>query len=360
MRIGIITFQETNNYGAILQNYALQYAIKQLGHEPETIDYCSRYISKPYKLSHLKNKGIVKYLFGVIGYICYLPRQKRNDEFRKHIKYSQSVCYEELPSLNTQYDCFITGSDQVWNVQLTGYDDTYFLGFVDNGKKKNSFSASVGISQLSDSDKLWYKDKLNDYQNISVRETRAVRLLNDFLDKMICDVVDPVFLLRKEEWDALVKPVPIKQDYILVYQLGVSKELVKYASRCAKMYNCKLVFVPFPLVGIAKGKYAFNAGAGDVLGYIRYAKYVITDSFHGTALSIIFNKKFTTLVSGTHSGVSSRLLDMLKTFELENRIWNTNIDLDEKINYVHTNKILGTEYQKAFNLLKQILKEEKE
>ncbi len=359
MRIGIITFQETNNYGAILQNFALQHTIKKMGHEPETIDYRSRYISKPYKLSHLKNKGMAKYLFGVAGYICYLPRQKRNDVFRKLIKYSLPVMYNELPSLNAKYDCFITGSDQVWNVQLTGYDDTYFLGFVQDSKKKNSFAASIGMSCLSDSDQSWYKEKLQDFQNITVRETRAVGVLNDFLEKKVKDVVDPVFLLQAEEWNTLVKSSTSSEEYILVYQLGLSKELVKYAKGCAKEYKCKLIFVPFPLVGIARGKYAFGAGAGDVLNYIRHAKYVITDSFHGTALSIIFNKKFTTLVSGTHSSVSSRLIDMLKNFELEDRMWNPNFKLHKEINYAHTNELLVNERQKAFILLSQILNEER-
>lgn len=357
MRIGIITFQETNNYGAILQNFALQHTIKKMGHDPETIDYRSRYISKPYKLSHLKNKGIAKYLFGVAGFICYLPRQKRNSVFRKLIKYSSPIAYDELPSLNEKYDCFITGSDQVWNVQLTGYDDTYFLSFVQESKKKNSFAASVGFSCLSDVDQSWYKEKLQDFQNITVRETSAVGLLNYFLEKKVQDVVDPVFLLQAEEWNTLVKSTS-SEAYILVYQLGLSKELVKYAKECAKEYKCKLIFVPFPLVGIARGKYAFGAGAGDVLNYIRHAKYVITDSFHGTALSIIFNKKFTTLVSGTHSAVGCRLIDMLKNFDLEDRIWNPNFNLDKEIDYAHTNELLVNARQKAYIVLNQILDEE--
>lgn len=353
MKIGIITFQETNNYGAILQNYALQHSLKKYGHDVETIDYRSRYISKPYKLLHLKKKGIARYLFGVMGYICYLPRQKRNSVFRQKINYSKPVKYEELVELNQDYDMFITGSDQVWNVNLTGHDDTYFLGFVAEKNKKNSYAASVGLSALSEQDKVWYNNKLSDFTDVLVRETSSVALLEPLLNKSVKDVVDPVFLLDEEEWKSVMNPVNMG-DYILVYQLGISKAFVKYAVSCAKKYNCKLIFVPFPLVGFAKGKYKFTAGAGDVLSYIAHAKYIITDSFHGTALSIIFNKKFTTLVSGTHSGVSSRLKDMLKKFGLENRIWIEGFDLDATIDYKAVNRIVKVERQKALELLKKI------
>lgn len=355
MKIGIVTFQETNNYGAILQNFALQKAIEKHGHVAETVDYRSKYIAKPYRLSHLKNKGLGKYAFGVVGYLCYMPRTHANKKFRKNINYSKKVKKEQLAELNNDYDCFITGSDQVWNVNLTGYDDTYFLKFVTDSFKKNSYAASVGISELDDKQKEWYADKLSDYHMITVREKASIGLLKQVTEKEVVDVLDPVFLLTQDEWKKYVKPVKEKGDYILVYQLGLSTALVNYAKECAKKYGCKLVFFPFPLVGAACGKYKVCGGSGELLSYIAGAKYVITDSFHGTSLSIIFNKKFTTLVSGTHSAVSSRLTSMLDMLGLSNRIWNSELNLDEEIDYPTVNQLIEVGRNNSDAMLEKIL-----
>ncbi len=355
MRIGIVTFQETNNYGAILQNFALQKAIEQYGHYAETIDYRSEYIAKPYRLKHLKDKGLGKYVFGVIGYLCYMPRTRANQKFRKNVHYSKPIMKEGLSALNVDYDCFITGSDQVWNVNLTGYDDTYFLKFVDAAKKKNSYAASIGISQFTDEQKEWYKDKLSGYNVVSVREMASIPMLSDITETDVEEVLDPVFLISKEEWDGYTYSAKEKCDYILVYQLGVSSALVDYAKQCARTYGCKLVFFPFPLVGTAKGRYMLSAGAGDLITYIKNAKYVITDSFHGTALSIIFGKKFATLVSGTHSAVSSRLTSLLEKLGLQHRIWKKDLNIDEEIEYSKVYKILDAERLRSYKVLEKIL-----
>ena len=355
MKVGIVTFQETNNYGAVLQNYALQQAIIKRGHQVETIDYKSEYIGKPYRLSHLKNKGLFTYLFGVLGYLIYVPRTKKCKEFKKRVFYSHSVRKAELDKLNSEYDCFITGSDQVWNHKLTGMDGTYMLDFVTDKSKCNSFAASVGLSELDVEKQREYKALLKDYANITVRETSAMKLLQPIVARDMETVSDPCVLLSYDEWSSVAKKMLPENSYVAVYQLGVSPDVVKLAKKLAKENNLKVVYIPFPVGCFGKGKWDFCAGNAEVLGYIRDAAYVVTDSFHGTLLSIIFNKQFFTKVSGTHAGVGSRIVDLLEGLGLNDRIISDTLNYKDTIEYKSINPIMANRKRDAERCLERML-----
>lgn len=351
-KIGIITFQETNNYGAIFQNYALQQAIRKLGAEPETLDYKSEYIGKPYRLQHLKNKGLFGYLFGILGYMIYLPRTKKCNEFRKIIKFSQPITKKELNKIEENYDHFITGSDQVWNCKLTGMDTAYMLDFVKDKRKCSSYAASIGLPKLELDIAKKYDELIKDFHCVSVRESSAAKLLEEITTKEIQVVSDPCLLLNVDEWKLVTLPKKRKNPFVLVYQLGVSGDVVKLAKKIAKEKKLKIVFVPFPVGELAKGKWAFDAGNADLLSYIRDAEYVITDSFHGTLLSIIFNKQFFTKVAGTHAGVGSRIYDLLDKYGLRERIITENIRYDNSIDYKNINMLIEKERESSINVLK--------
>lgn len=360
MRVGIITFQQTNNYGAILQNFALQKAIKKIGCAPETIDYQAEYISKPYKLNHLKNKGIFLYVFGIMGYICYLPRARKCNHFRKLIKYSELVNASEISKLNNAYDCFICGSDQVWNYNLTGADSAFMLDFVKENGKCNSYAASLGLMNIPKEKEGLYKENLCRYHKITVREKSAQEILERLLGRTIDFVMDPCFLLTKEEWIHVAKYKKMNKPYILVYQLGVSPDVVKIAKQLAKSRNLKIVFIPFPIGKPSFGKYAMFSGPAELIGYINNAEYIVTDSFHGTALSIILNKRFFTKVSGTHAGVASRINDLLGLFGLQNRIIDRKTDILAEIDYDAVNKCIMQEREKSIKALRDICKGERD
>jgi len=355
MKVGIITFQETNNYGAVLQNYALQQAILQRGYSVETIDYRSTYIGKPYRLSHLRKKGLFAYLFGVLGYLIYLPRTGKCRKFRQMIYYSRPVDMNSIGELNNEYDIFITGSDQVWNHKLTGMDTTYMLDFVTDKSKCNSFAASVGLSEIENSEKEQYCSLLKDYGHITVREKSASSLMENVLSRHIQIVSDPCLMLTKEKWGTVAIEPENSQKYVFVYQLGVSPDIVKLARRIAKKESLDLVFVPFPVGAFAPGKWDICAGNAELIGYIKNAEYVVTDSFHGTLLSIIFNKKFFTKISGTHAGVGSRIYDLLEHYGVTNRIIHENIDFEQVISYDIINEKLEKDRKNAFLELDKIL-----
>lgn len=354
MKIGIVTFQKYNNYGAVLQCYGLQYVLKKLGHIPEFVDYKCDYIEKPYRLVNLKKKGIFNYIYGVIGYICYLPRKKKFSKFREKMTYSKRMTREEIQKVSLDYDAYITGSDQVWNHKLTNGDTTYFLDF-DKEKKKYSYAASMGEVDLSTTDKESHKKLLSDFSGILVRETMCAEYVNDILGLQAETVLDPTLLLDKEDWEAVCSTKKAKGDYILVYQLGISPRVVNYVRKLKKETGLRVEYVPFPLGSFLSAKCNVAAGPQEWLSLIKNAKYVVTDSFHGIAFSVIFNKQFWVEVSGHHR--NRRAEDFLKLLGLEDRSIESALCENEQktIDYARVNVVLKQQQEKSITLLKNML-----
>lgn len=345
MKVGIVTFQETNNYGANLQNYALQQAVKQLGGTPETIDYRSRYIGRPYGLAHLKNKGLGAYLFGVVGYLVYALRTGKTKAFRRAIDYSPKVKRDGLEALNGRYDRFLTGSDQVFNHKLTGMDGTYMLDFVKDKSKCHSYAASLGLAELEPEVQEQYRAWLSEFASLTVREQTAAEVLSETLEREVTVVSDPCFLLERADWEKAVVPPKVKKPYVFVYELAWSKDVVAVAQRIAKEKGLKIVFAPFPMGKAACGSWRLGAGPGEILGLIRDAEYVVTDSFHGTLFSILFNKAFYTRIA--EKKIGSRISDLLKKCGLEDRLLDPSMtSFSSDIDYAAVNAIIG-EYRRA-------------
>lgn len=357
MKVGVVTFQQSNNYGAILQSYALQKTINKLGCEGELIDYRCDYIGKPYKLINLKKKGFFSYIFGVIGFICYLPRKKNCNLFRKNMRFSKRVYKDTVGELNNVYDIFITGSDQVWNYKLTNSDSTYLLDFVKDYNKKFSYAASFGLNSIEDEQKENYSKLLKNFNQIYLREEKGINIVKKLCDKESNVVLDPTLLLTKDEWLCVTKEYKTSKDYILVYQLGISSKLIDFISNLARKKNCKVIYIPFPLGKFIKCKCSLFTGPSEWLGLFKNAKYVVTDSFHGTVFSILFNKNFFTEICGQNKGVGSRIENFIEKFGLQERlvIDGINNSIDNEIDYIRVNKILEDEREKSLACLRNIL-----
>ncbi len=354
MNVGIVTFQETNNYGANLQNYALQQAVKQLGGEPETIDYRSRYIGRPYGLAHLKNKGLGAYLFGVVGYLVYALRGKKTKRFRRQIAYSPKVKRQGLAQMNDRYDCFLTGSDQVFNHKLTGMDGTYMLDFVNDKSKCHSYAASLGLAELAPEVQDQYREWLCGFNTLTVREQTAADVLTAALEREVTVVSDPCFLLERADWEKAVVAPKVKKPYVFVYELAMSKDVVALAQKIAKANGLKIVFAPFPMGKAARGSWRLGAGPGEILGLIRDAEYVVTDSFHGTLFSILFNKPFYTRIA--EKKIGSRISDLLAKCGLEDRLLDADAEsFSPDIAYDKVNAIIADYRQQSRERLKTML-----
>lgn len=360
-RVGIITFHNAINFGAVLQCYALQKKLLSMGFDAKVVDYRNEFIQKEYSLFGGKLKGTLKTrIIEIIKRILGLPMNYLKIRlFKKFINenfnLTEKHTYETLNSSN-DLDILITGSDQVWNKDLTGGINQVYLLDVNQKFKKYSYAASIGKDNISYEEAKQIADIVKSYNGITVRETSLKHALEKAGLKKIDTVLDPVFLLDKEEWQALAGKRMIKDKYILVYMMEYNENIKQIVDKISESTGFKIV--TFNKLNryenILANKYI--SGPKEFLNYINNAELVITNSFHATAFSIIFQKDFYTI---KHSNKNSRIDEILTKFALTERIIENIKDIQAgKLNsHVDYSKVQETMFEKqreAINFLNTI------
>lgn len=367
MKVGILTFHNAINYGAILQVYALKHSVQKIGLSAEVINYQNIHVSDMAKKRKIKKylnpKKIAKFL------LLDIPFNKKIKSFgdfsKKYLELNEKIISrEDLKILNNKYDKFIVGSDQVWNIKITNYDTTYMLDFVEENYKKTSYAASIGIKDLNEKDKNYFKHNLNKFSNISVRENEAKNLLytNELVEKskIIHTVLDPTLLLNKEEWANtfnLAVTENQREKYMLVYAFLDYNYLKEIAIDIAKKKNLKIYWITASLEYDKKIKYIRDSSPIQFLELFYHADYILTNSFHGTAFAINFNKDFNVELLVSNSKVNSRMENLLKLMDLNDRIVSekNGIYTSKMINYERVNNILENERNNSLNYLQNAL-----
>lgn len=359
-----ITFHKAINYGAILQTYALQYSILNLNINNEVINYDYKFTSNDSKLINIRSiKFFVKSLITFKS--TYIRRKKFKSFIKKHIILTKSVSKDELKTVdfNNKYDFFITGSDQVWNYEITNLDDVYFLNFVRDKNKLGTYAASFGISCIPENLKSRYKKCLERFSTILVREQTGAKLINDLnlMDKNVNIVLDPVLLLNRDNWDKIASKTKfdsMKDKYILVY-MGTP-----YIKLFAEKLSLKYKLPIFNISGsILKKKSRIGnteneLGPEDFISAIKNAKFIVTGSFHAVVFSIIYNKEFfINNVDKTKENRASRQKDLLELLGIEDReIFNRTNETDfVPIDWSNVNKKLEIVRKTSLNELKKML-----
>lgn len=326
MRIGILTFCNAYNLGAALQSFSLQKAVEQKGHDSELIDYRCTAIEKMHRLMPLLQRGISlkRRLYNLAYNIVFFPRRIRFNKFQKLTKRSKAYSRDTIRFTNDKYDLFISGSDQVFNLELTGNDRTFYLDFVSDGIKA-SYAASLGV-YLDDKKEQYYTD-LQSFDNLSVREKSSAKMLYDKLGISAEIVPDPVFLHSSEEWIRLLDSSENnRRKYVLVYSLIEDKQLYDIAQMVAMNKGLKTYVITKALRPLGKAEKVFrNTGPRQFIDLIAGAEYVVTNSFHGTAFSLIFKKQFATVLPPV---ASDRIRDLLESVGLYDCI----IESSSKVN----------------------------
>ena len=317
-KTGVLTFHDYDNYGAILQSYALQKKLLALGVDAELIDYSCRYIKNPFRPVNLRKKGFLNYLYGAIGHICYLPRRRRCRRFRNYMNYSDPVKKEELPQLAEKYDILIAGSDQLWDWSLTDFDQTYFLDFAPEHVKKLSYAVSIGEHLPPEEYRERYAELLGRFDTILMREEYGADFVEALTGSRPLCACDPTLLLTGEEWSRIAGKPRARGKYILAYQLGIDPKLVAFVKKLSAVTGLPVHYVPFPLVGVMKCRMHIACGPDDWAALIRDAEYVVSDSFHGIVFAILFHRKFFTTASGHHK--NKRVEEFLRQVGLAERI----------------------------------------
>lgn len=325
VKIATLTFHRAINYGAILQTYALQDRIHALGYASEVLDYRCDFLERlhnPYSMKLYRTP--LHFL-----YALYRNRVKRDNRaaFRRfmseHISVSSKV-YDQhnLTDAENEYDAFVVGSDQVWNCNCTNFDKTYFLDFIEDANKKLSYAASIGIKLETEEQKNEYKRLLSHYRAINVREEQGRRELAAI--GLEADVtLDPTLLLDKQEWLRLAKK-PDRFDantrYLLVYVIVETPSLFEKAKAIAKEHKLEIVYINEMLLRKAGVKNLTRIAPEEWLWLFANAEFVVTNSFHGTAFSVNFEKQFVVEPLPVKTNVNSRIYDFLELLGLQNRV----------------------------------------
>lgn len=344
-KIATITFHRALNCGAVLQTYALQKYINKLKKDSEVIDYRCKKIENSYRLFQ-KTMGIKS----TISLILYLPirlvkKHKFNKFKREYLKVSKKCSSDnELKMISQEYKSIIVGSDQVWNLEITGQDMAYFLDFC-NDDKRIAYAASVGnYTSFVEKQELYKKD-LSNFKGISVREKTVSDQLSNSLGREIHTVVDPVFLLNKEEWESMIQKKTEKSPYVFAYCLH-EKKVYEETKRIADNKHIPIVCVPSNLRCPIKGKIIRTMGPIEFLSRIKNAEYVVTDSFHAVAFSIIFNKKFIPVLKSEYKELNERIISLIDLCGL-NALFSQKEYFYEQFDYSDVNRRLKVEIDKS-------------
>lgn len=380
MKIAILTLPLQANYGGIIQNYALQVILEKMGHEVYTIN-----INKPKaKMSLTKAplsipNRLIKKIMGRKDGILFIERKINQDKIivlqhvRRFINDNIHLThpYYTKADLSTfdkeNFQAVIVGSDQVWRIPYVYPDiETYFLDFIKNKQiKKIAYSASFGTDEIEFSDEQIKKcgELIKEFETVTVREQSAIQLINNIY-RWECKVkpihtLDPTMLLDKKDY------IKISAQYanethkggLFYYILDMTDEKMKLLQKISSDLGLK------PFTVASKSTYWLDKAEERIIPPIEewlqafhQASFVVTDSFHGTVFSIIFNKNFITI--GNKSRGMSRFYSLINQFNLQDRFITSIDEYAEQalkaINWDSINKILEEEKRYSFNILKQI------
>ena len=327
MKTLTVTFHHTTNYGAILQTYALQQKILSMGHENVILE--TKVIRKKQKRSFPK----AVYFF-IINLLRKKQLERLNDLFADfHTKkLLLTKPYEDMEELRSddvikEYDCLITGSDQVWNLKTSPkFIASRLLLFGNDDAKRFSYAASLEECDYTLEQKELINNALKSFQGISVREESAKRYLESFTQYKYYRVLDPVFLLTMEDWSKIIIEPRLKGPYILCYQVQRNHRLEEVAKKLKNKYNYPIVSISNEGIRWINSDYTFyDVSPEEFLGFYNEAAYVVSASFHGVALGLVFNKPVYALVKKTRA---NRIKDLMTVFGLSDFVIEQDSSLD--------------------------------
>lgn len=357
MRVGILTFHDALNYGAVLQCYALQNTLMNLGYEVEVIDYKNDFINKFYSPFYIEKFNLKKIAYMFYAFNSKVKRNKIFKNFRtQYLKLSKTKYNKDnIEDADKIYDVIIVGSDQVWNLEQTDGDLNYLLKFAKT-TICCSYAASFGISCIADELKDSYIENLSKFRDISVREKSGKQIVKELANKEARVNVDPTLLLPKEEWKRITNEDASSGKYICVYKINLSQGY-KYAKQLSKETGLKVIVLKPDRSCPNEFEKIKYASPTDFLKTIANAEYVITDSFHGCVFSIIFEKQFIACLDSRANNKNTRITELLDSTGLQNRLINDKLkvlEIQKEINYLSVEEKLMVEREKSIKYLEAI------
>lgn len=351
MKIGILTFSRTHNFGAILQCYALQKTLVNLGYDVEVIEYKQPHIeatNRPFTLSALFKKIMnPKNLYGYIKTIRnrYLS-EKRFESFKNMFLTCSTPCTSK--SIPQDFNAYIIGSDQVWSLDCTLKPDPVFWG----GFKRNSqtrlysYAISTNLKSLKSIDEYMWKKVSIQFDNLSFREKAVANYVQNKIRKDVNVNIDPTLLIDAEVWYDVIDLDCKSDNYILVYEarkkVGKENALLNSASMLAKRKQCNVVNL------------TYDYSPQEFVTLFAHANYIITSSFHGCVFGLIFKKPMSVVCLG--DGHDDRYVDLLTSVGAESALMSLDDQIHEnQIDYVSISTKLNELRKTSIKYLETIL-----
>lgn len=386
MRVGIITLNGTGNYGNVLQNYAVQTILRDLGAEAETIRNVTEYqnvasadeMREPVTVSRIKDALISRLMYkygfknsgGSLTKSVWIrltqkgrireSKQRREAAFKnfaeRYIRWADDTYDFYRPWSKEQtdrYDYYITGSDQVWN---PANPSAYMVGFLQFAptEKRIALSPSFGVGEIPGYLRESYARWIRDIPYLSVRENRGREIIQDLCDREAKVLCDPTIAVSIETWLEMERRPPFldEEKYILTYFLGNrTKSYERYIDRIAETYNLRIIHL-FDLMQLE----AYVVSPEEFIYLIHHAELVCTDSFHGVVFSIIMERDFVSFPRVEPGDMSSRMDTLLSIFHVENRYF-PNIKETElfSTNFLEAGQIRAEKRQELMDFLREAL-----
>ena len=384
-KVGIVTlYHDNHNFGGLLQAYALPVALERyLGISAEQIDYVFKYQEQPKTKGTMSLRSIIYY----IGYVFFTKLEKKNlqkrkqafEEFIKFIPHSNhSYEFDTISQSLDIYTEFICGGDQIWNdcQQINWYrnEDSIVitLQFVPENVIKISYAPSMAVLELTDEYKKNFRKGVNRLDAISLRERRALPVLQELTDKPLSVTVDPVLLLEKDDWMKIIRYPQVGQKYILCYLLGDSLAQRKAVKIYSSKIKCKILTFPHILKNAVRkcdlllgDIHDYTSGPCDFLGLIDNAEIVITDSFHACVFAMIFQKPFVVFerdIIGAKENMNSRIYDFLEEYHLEKQLVTAevlmNMNKIPKVDFTYAHEHWKERREESLEFLENALKDD--
>ena len=322
LKVYTITCHNVYNAGASLQAYALVSYLKSLGYEAKIINYTPNYL-RHYRLlgitSERYNKPVMRELYQIVKFPGRIkkrlePRKFKYDRFTASFPLTKNYnSYSELLSDPPLADIYIAGSDQIWNTLFpNGKDPAFYLDFVPAGKIRASYAASFATEDVTEEWKPQIKKWLQHFDAISVRESSGLRIINDLGISNAIHVCDPVFLLSNAIWKKIADTISIEKPYLLVYDFDSNPRIKEFCIEISRRNGWKIYT-------ILKNDYSDRCfqqeGPTFFLSLLFNAAFVVSNSFHAMAFSLIFQKQF--VVFRRNEKINTRLEDLIELLDLQ-------------------------------------------
>lgn len=345
-RIGLLSVYN-HNYGSILQAYAMQTVLENAGNNVEILRYQKTDMLRQAKrlLYFPLLKAVVKMRWKTL-YCRFFHRDtfrtvlvSREAAFsgfiRDNLKFSQSYAGREALIGGTEnYDCFVLGSDQVWNPMNLG-GDFFTMTFIPDDKVKIAYAPSFGVAQIPDNQRARTREYLRRIDHISVREDDGVRIVEELTGRRVQQAADPTILIDRSVWDEGKGRRMIEEDYIFCYFISANPAYRAFARRLSRKTGLKLVAVPH-VDEFVRADQGFGDMIPEGVGPLQFvnlvssASYVCTDSFHGCVFSTLYERPFFAFSRDAGDGsTNSRLYSFLRLIGMEERMYTADREITE-------------------------------